>query len=160
MIKKIKLFSEIAREIILISRDRDGESDARFRDVLSFYETRKPFLSDQSDTSCATFHAVQPILIKYSRLIRSIITENRCLFPPFPLFFSFFSLSLSSSSFFPSNAQFFFYNEVLTSMNVVFEEGVKRLTKLKRTSDNFQVLRTGRNRFPLVNHAEANLSAV
>lgn len=45
-------------------------------------------------------------------------------------------------------------------MNVVFEEGVKRLTKLKRTLDNFQVLRTGRNRFPLVNHAEANLSGV
>lgn len=45
-------------------------------------------------------------------------------------------------------------------MNVVFEEGVKRLTELKRTSDNFQVLHSGRNRFPLMNHAEANLSGV
>lgn len=45
-------------------------------------------------------------------------------------------------------------------MNVASEEGVKRLTKLERTSDNFQVLRTGRNRFPLVNHAGANLSGV
>lgn len=144
MIKKIKLFSEIAREIILISRDRDGESDARFRDVLSFYETRKPFLSDQSDTSCATFHAVQPILIKYSRLIRSIITENRCLFPPFPLFFSFFSLSPSSSSFFPSNAQFFFYNEVLTS--------VEHECCIRRGRETFNKVETNVRQFPSVTH--------
>lgn len=139
MIKKIKLFSEIAREIILISRDRDGESDARFRDVLSFYETRKPFLSDQSDTSCATFHAVQSILIKYSRLIRSIITENRC-FSMLVSLSSFFSFLFFSFSLFQRSI--FFYNEVLTS--------VEHECCIRRGRETFNRVETNVRQFPSV----------
>lgn len=142
-----------------MNQTRDSEASCRFM--------KKPFLNPTNQTPVVPLFTpfTQPILIKYSRLIRSIITENRCFFPSFLLLF--LSFFLFSSFFFPSNAQslffFFSYNEVLTSvegMNVASEEGVKHLTKLERTSDNFQVLRTGRNRFPLVNHAGANLSGV